>query len=626
MRVLDRMTGQQLVLNQLPDALTPGRYVALDTLHANNHSEITPGTFIVSDGSEQLSLNGRGFSVNDDSANKTDKDSGYWMKKAIIQIAGHIRTLEINDTEELPTPLLPSSIIDIQYDKLLDLLDTALNKGHLHSISIRPRIDMKYDSQLMPVSRARKVASNANRHLAAHSECWQKRTLTGVMPKQILGLVSEDEYNLYENQVYARLLDNLQTYLTVRLNDLRALELDLNEFEKIEKSEELYHKLISDICELWGKTFSVDETEEILKTLRSQISTIEAYLRKIKGLKQRGLYKQVPRSARVPSQIHVTNILAHDQHYRHLVGLWQTLIEVMSSSNLPASEVMNANIELQESYMDYCKLVIIRSLKALGFRLKSASEEIFNFERGRQEVLLKKESYQWLVQSELASLDLHFTPISCRDGHDLQATIDNNKVVIPCIPGKGQQKHPNTWLSGGNRDPLFISPEDFYLEERMVVLLKTWLWSGVMQSYGLAIDKLCRPFVQYAESETSLFRISGSSSIKVIAPLSPKKQTELHQALQDTGLSADLQKAVKQSVQYVNFLSSCPDCGSKGEFTPWERDCFKCDCSSCGNQWSISYTKGHRIGKFTANKSNEPGFDQNGRWNYSFNLSELSSP
>ncbi|HBO0755290.1 hypothetical protein JEY61_22040, partial [Pseudomonas aeruginosa] len=73
------------------------------------------------------------------------------------------------------SPLMPASIIDAKShlqpfeERLLDVV----KQGHLHHISLRPRLDLHYEDEVADIGRARRLAKGALVHLASHSECWQ---------------------------------------------------------------------------------------------------------------------------------------------------------------------------------------------------------------------------------------------------------------------------------------------------------------------------------------------------------------------------------------------------------------------------------------------------------------------
>jgi hypothetical protein len=88
--------------------------------------------------------------------------------------------------ESLPNPLVPNCVFDseTQLKPLEIMLQDVIEKGHLHHIAYNPRMDMRYDEELVDVSRAKKISNNAHRYLAGHSETWQQRSLVGIRPKK----------------------------------------------------------------------------------------------------------------------------------------------------------------------------------------------------------------------------------------------------------------------------------------------------------------------------------------------------------------------------------------------------------------------------------------------------------
>lgn len=72
-----------------------------------------------------------------------------------------------------------------------------------------------------------------------------------------------------------------------------------------------------------------------LEARKLALAEFNSQLRAIRGLKQRGLYALVPAASVVPAQIHRTNILNHDPHYRHLPPLWEKLKDDREERLLP---------------------------------------------------------------------------------------------------------------------------------------------------------------------------------------------------------------------------------------------------------------------------------------------------
>ena len=84
------------------------------------------------------------------------------------------------------------------------------------------------------------------------------------------------------------------------------------------EAENVDYRLREAICRLWGMTFSAEETSNASTLLGKTLNQLEGLYQTITGLQQSGLYLLVSRQAQVTGALHMTNILGHDQHYRHL--------------------------------------------------------------------------------------------------------------------------------------------------------------------------------------------------------------------------------------------------------------------------------------------------------------------
>ena len=121
---------------------------------------------------------------------------------------------------------------------------------------------------------------------------------------------------------------------------------------------------------------------------------LESQLRAIRGLKQRGLYSLVPAASVVPAQIHRTNILNHDPHYRHLPPLWEKLKDDREERLLPPEERLARQLQLQLAYVSYVGLVVRRALERYGLRRVDGN---FVFSWAGRNFALKHDAHDWVV-------------------------------------------------------------------------------------------------------------------------------------------------------------------------------------------------------------------------------------
>ena len=86
-------------------------------------------------------------------------------------------------------------------------LDEAIDEylHHLQEVCRHPILYLTQEVERLPVSRARRIPPLATEYLAAHPEDWHYRKLQSVVPKRILALIADDEVDIYENRVAARL-------------------------------------------------------------------------------------------------------------------------------------------------------------------------------------------------------------------------------------------------------------------------------------------------------------------------------------------------------------------------------------------------------------------------------------
>ena len=109
-----------------------------------------------------------------------------------------------------------------------------------------------------------------------------------------MSMVSEDEANLYENRVYARLLDKLYLFLSLREKELVELQKNIEDALNLKSAEGVYYKLSRFLYQLWGETFEDDDIAcTALDKLEQTIKNIREFSDSIQGLRQHGLYEKV---------------------------------------------------------------------------------------------------------------------------------------------------------------------------------------------------------------------------------------------------------------------------------------------------------------------------------------------
>ena len=566
MRFLDRLTGGMLI--DLPDPFLPGRYCLLEPLVVNGHSHLQPGDLLSDDGSGVIRIQDTEHQIL--SNNQTDEDQAEsdLSAEAIISIASKL--VDVHDTNV--SPMLPAEMAaQCTLEEIEQNLATVLRDGHLHSIADRPRRDLRYDDLVAPVARARRLATSALSHLASHSDCWQQRTLSGVQPRKILARFSEDDFAIYENRLYKRLLDRLDWHLTRRLARIRGVNLRLERALEFQGSEQTHFRLRQDICRLWGESYFDDKTGMQLEAGKRTLRELESQLRAIRGLKQRGIYSLMPTASIVPAQIHRTNILNHDPHYRHLPPLWEKLKDDREERLLPPEERLARQLQLQHAYVSYVGLVIRRALERYGLRRK---DENLVFSWADQNFILKFEAHDWVVTQSDGST-LRIVPIAW-----FGVSINSNESLesgrIVCWPGAP--------TSVASPQCLPVSPLDLYVVEKVGKLIDEWMLRQLLNNHGRKLGPLPTPTKELTEAWPEQFESISPKYVRLIAPLDAQKAAELKAVLRGSA-NLQVEDAVGVAIEQVAALAKL--CGHTARFEPGKQQDFYCQCGTCQTAWSL---------------------------------------
>ena len=614
MKLLDRITQQMINSEELLhlNAIIPQRYVLAEDWKYTASYIIPKGTILFAEGSSIRFETTQNVPCVEVELTET-------VQQSIIIIAQHFHQILLQqDFSQLPNPLIPSQVFDstAQLTELESMLDTILEAGHLHQIAHRPRMDMRYDEELVDISRAKKIANNAHRHLAIHSETWQQRTLVGIHPKKILARLSEDEIAIYENKVFVSLLDKLRYFLASRLNELQQQQQNLTDALHLGDASITFYKLRDSLCQLWAENLTDEQSQSVLEQLESTIDKNKGLLERIKGLQSFGLYVQIPVNLkRIPDQLHKTNILTHDQHYRHLSRLWSELYS--QQRRFPnIEEKLGSYIQFQNDYNQYSLLIILRAFLNLKFSIVNKYDYFIlsrdtltftleindttkNFEIISQHI--KTDSLKIITVAN--TLTQHFLP-------------DLHQNIIIFALDQNHQQHDF------NQNIIWASPFNFRSIEHFTVLLLKWMYQPLLQAYSKNLNLGRIP----QSVKTLLNQISAleqrENNYQLIDTLN---SDELNQ-LKNICDKANTMHIYDEVVSHQNILltfKKCPICTSDTHFEPRPTNqTFIAQCldPQCAVQYKLVTNK-EGVKTFSLD-SNEDNLVEAGRWKLNFQLSE----
>ena len=262
------------------------------------------------------------------------------------------------------SPLAPRLDEAVKPHPLEDSIERELN--HLTAVCRSPRTHIRVETERVLVARARRIAPDAPAWLASHTEDWDHRKITGIQPRRILAEVREEQWDLYENRIAVRLIDNLVTWLRRRIAEVRRVLDDIfARMEGFDGSASTRYRTRR-ICLLWGEAWQQDANRG-RQTAERTLRRLESLLYRVLGLMDSRLYQRISRRAQVSGQLRMTNLLSNDDHYRGVARLWHNWSREAAQRTLSPRELYAQYQDLHRGFDAWCMLVIVRACSQLRF-------------------------------------------------------------------------------------------------------------------------------------------------------------------------------------------------------------------------------------------------------------------
>lgn len=606
MKVIDRFTG---VTTTLPPVVEPARYRLVKGTLLNGDIRLEDGEILFSDGREQCALGNERCSFTQ-VTRPTDKDS---TRPLISRSIGFLARLAKSQPATTISPLIPASMADLaELNDLDKTLMQVIEKGHLDEITLRPRFAMKYETELMEISRVQRMAPGAVSRLAGHSEDWHRRTISGVLPSKLLALLSDDDWAIYENRVFAQLLDHLDSYVRSRLAETEQMHKKYQEALKLAGAEDIYHPLRRRLCTLWGDAMKDSATEKALETSAHAIKILGQAKRKIGLLRQGDLYKKVPRSAQVPAQLRHTNILVHDQHYRHLRTLWHLHQTRTAEIEQSPQEIHASNRRLFDDFLVYLRVMLDRVILDMPLVHFDTGRGTFEFAGQKGEI----SSHEDTIQLQLADRKLVLIPTLTTSCRDSRLAIDGSgRLVISCLLDTEELEDEDVLTQDASQ--LVINPFDFYGEEKLRLVVERFLWHPVFSTYGKQTGPLPTKVLAWLDKENT--GVVMEKDWKVLNPLRHDQEQLLLSWLEHATLNDETRASIKLAIYRLKALSSCRHCGSAANFAPRDGE-FLATCKACNTKWGIYRKDSKRTARMHPADESQAHFKRFGSWFMAFEL------
>ena len=543
-------------------------------------------------------------------------DSGSWRKVlGTALLSGHDRdTVALEQRERLLNEKLPSIA------RLTERFVTRLGER----------------SELLPVARVKRPARRALDRLAAHTEDWAGRTLSGPVPRRALAVTRDEDANLYENRMVTELVHPiLSSALLARIRKLRRLVSDLADLDPAQhvgtyqRTERLYS--------FWGA--------DALKASETQVHAEQtlAVLEKLSGWVQalRGSTLSVLLRGQITGQrsLRQTNVIRNDLHYRAAGEVWTAyqLPEVEVETPEEKSERLVAR---HQTFDLYVLGLFVRALDSLGYKPTAdtlpplgGTVEL----RGVWGTVSLSRASDGVLTLECQGVSTRFVPlldmVAPDDDHsfigrrwyDLSTEVDRATVAVYLASSTSIRSMPDlkvaaTMCSAMDDSPkpgphltgIPVSPLEITSLERIARAVGLAVRTPVLAAYppilnlesapmpGRLVDHLEAADIGDPSLSPLLHRV-GDDSLALRRSLTPSERAKLDtvvRALTDatrgTGWQRDhghhiarVQDSFDRATLLVDALLTCPACAVPADTRKLQRDgdIFTVECPSCGARW-----------------------------------------
>ncbi len=212
--------------------------------------------------------------------------------------------------------IIETKVFDEEWIKTLESYFPSIDK-----IANTPKTGIRYEQEIVPVEKAKKINSESVRHLASHTH-FVKEVRDGnyVIPKKILTSYAEQEFSIYENRFIKTLIDRLFVFVNNRYNVIKDNVLSSNK----------NHVNISSDFNINNASVNINVDVVIKKTVNSQneknnlylLKRVEKLNRMIMAYKNSELYKKLINAPKVNPPIMQTNIIMKNPDFKNCYMLW----------------------------------------------------------------------------------------------------------------------------------------------------------------------------------------------------------------------------------------------------------------------------------------------------------------
>lgn len=504
----------------------------------------------------------------------------------------------LRDKEKSPADVFTVAplIRQVKNKLLLNEFERAVRDKlfHLEEIFRNPHSLLTRIDEKVPVARAKRITARSYRHLAAHTEDWQHKSIVSFRPNKLLHEDLDETVDIFENQFAVHFIELSLVRVSARLKEVQDLGEFLSNYEKLLSSDNnrtgWWRKRNRNLA-LIAKTYSdenyrnpdglsqdnrrLSETEKELRTIFNRLSR----------LRQCDLFTAVNR--RIKPAFHDTNVFTGHKHYRHVKDLWAVYQREFGKELTPEEKAAREQ-EILCGLRTYACALIVYALAGdeyLKYSLKGSYDEFNGAREGFPEITMKAE--EGGIRLRIGSENIRFVVLgSCPD----QCPDSSDTCVLYWQSSQAEGARSDSCIP--------VSPLDPDSVERVGKLIR----GHILRNFVLNFERVFewegnrRDFDDFEKRYSGYLELTDRKNMKFRFLKLPQGQFNDCEKIQSA-----FQKCialVNQHVAEMKQLLVCPACGKRffenarndiSLFPSFRFDCKECDTCFIRDPAKVSF-------------------------------------
>jgi len=273
----------------------------------------------------------------------------------------------------------------------------------LESIIKKPRTFIERQENVIPVELARKVGSEAVKHLATHTQYISHVKDGNVIPNKILNVFNEDSLDIYENRFIITLLTRVSQFLDRRYEALFGTTGD--EFSSVLKVDSTFND--NDEKVEYSLVLKIHQGQSYLDNQNNDpqiFEKIEHIRTMIASYKKSEFYLNLQSCTQVKSPIQKTNLMTKHPDFKKCYELWQFLDKYTDVGYSIEKRQFDADFE--EEYLDELNTTVLYNYLIMKNSLASEHNKAIDIHNFKKKRVIKPKFIRQMIEEFVDDYDV----------------------------------------------------------------------------------------------------------------------------------------------------------------------------------------------------------------------------